>query len=106
MRLGICQRSAALLATGHDSGVKALLQAGGQIINFMGAVDFDSLARGVEDDHAVAATAEVRLQFDAHLGGHRVVDQVVEMGEKLFASHFFVPVSPDLVSLGLLFLRK
>jgi hypothetical protein len=48
----------------------------------------------------------VSLQFGAHLGCHRIIDQVVEMGEKLFASHFSVPVSPDLVSLGLLFLRK
>src|ERR1039458_7108613 len=101
MRLVWGQRSAALLAAGHDGGVEAIAQAGGQVINFMRPVDFDSLLRGVEDDLAVAAAAEVSLQFGPHLGRHRIVDQVIEKGEKLFAGHCAV-----LASLILLFLWK
>jgi hypothetical protein len=43
----------------------------------------------------------VGLQFGTHIGGHSVVDQIVEKDEKLFTSHFPTPVS-----LGPLFLRK
>src|ERR1035437_7347613 len=101
MRLVWGQRSASLLAAGHDGGVEAIAQAGGQIINFMRTVDFDSFLRGVEDDLAVAAAAEVSLQFGPHLGRYRIVDQVVEKGEKLFAGHFTL-----LDSLSPLFLWK
>jgi len=85
--------SAALLAAGHDGGVEALAQAGWEVVNLMGSIDFDGLPRGVENDLAVPAAAQVGLQFGARLGGHRVVDQVVEKGEKLFAGHFSLPVS-------------
>jgi hypothetical protein len=46
----------------------------------------------------------VGLQLGADLGGYRVVDQVVEQGEELFAGHFSVLDFPGLVSMGL-FLR-
>src|ERR1039458_3545718 len=82
------RRSAALFAAGHDGGVEALAEAGGQVVDLVGTVDFDGLARGVEDDLAVAAAPQVLLQLGARLGGHRVVDQVVEKGEKLSAGHF------------------
>jgi hypothetical protein len=49
----------------------------------------------LRDDLAVPQRPRWALQFGAHLGGHRVVDQVVEKGEKLFAGHFTLPVSLD-----------
>src|ERR1035437_3656790 len=106
MRRAKGQRSAALFAAGHDGGVEAFAEAGGEGVNLVGAIDFDGLARGVEDHLAVAAAAQVRLQFRARLGGYRVVDQVVEKSEKFFAGHFSIPVSPNLVSLGPFFLWK
>jgi hypothetical protein len=39
----------------------------------------------------------VGLQLSARLGGHRVVDQIIEKSEKLSAGHFTIPVSPSLV---------
>jgi len=95
---------AAFFAAGHDGGVEAVAEAGGEIVNLMGAVNLDGLAGGIEDDLAVAAFAEVGLQLGADLGGYRVVDQVVEQGEELFAGHFSVLDFPGLVSMGL-FLR-
>jgi hypothetical protein len=85
--------SAALRAAGHDGGVETLAEAGGEVVNLMGAVDFDGLPRGVENDLAVPAAAQVGLQFGTRLGSNRVIDQVVEKGEKLFAGHFILPVS-------------
>jgi hypothetical protein len=86
----------ALLAAGHDGGVEALAQAGGKVVNFVGAIDFDGLAGGVEDYLAVSAAAEVGLKFGAHIRGHLIVDQVIEKCEKLFAGHFTIPVSMSL----------
>jgi hypothetical protein len=86
-------RSAALLASGHDGGVESFTQIGGQVVDFVGAVDFDGLAGGIEDDLAVSATAQMGLQLGAHIGGHLVVDQIVEKGKKVFAGHFTIPVS-------------
>ena len=52
-----CLRSAALFAAGHDGGVEALAEAGGQVVDLVGAIDFDGLAGGVEGDFAVVAAA-------------------------------------------------
>lgn len=70
--------SAAFFAAGHDGGVQALAEPCGQVVNFVRAVDFDRFAGGVERDFAVLAALQVVLQLGAHLGRHRVVDQVVE----------------------------
>jgi hypothetical protein len=51
--------SAAFFAAGHDGGVEALAETVGQVVDFVGAVDFDGLAGGVEDDFAVAAAVQV-----------------------------------------------
>jgi hypothetical protein len=89
-------RSAALFAAGHDGGVETVAEAGGEIVDLVGAVDLDGLSGGVEDDLAVAAALQVQFQVGAHLGSDGVVDDVVEQGEKLRAFHFSAP----------LFLRK
>jgi hypothetical protein len=80
--------SAALFAACHDGGVEALAEAGGQIVNLVGAIDLNGLARGAERYFAVLAAAQMLLQVSAHLGSYRVVDQVVEQGEELSARHF------------------
>jgi len=86
--------AAATFTAGHDGGVEALAQSGGQFIDLVGAVDFDGLAGGVEDDLAVAAASQMRLQLGANFGGHSAVNQIIEKAEKLFAGHFPTPVSP------------
>jgi hypothetical protein len=86
--------------------VESLAKTYGKIINLMGAVDFDSLACGIEDDLAVLAAAQVGLQFSARFGSHRVIDQIIEKGEKLFAGHFLLLASPSLDSVGPFFLWK
>ena len=91
MRRVGCQRSTAFLAAGHDGGVEAFAEAGGKVVDLVGTVDFNGLARSVENHLAVPAAAQVGLQFCARFGSHRIVDQVVEKGEKLFASHFSTP---------------
>jgi hypothetical protein len=72
--------SAALFAAGHDGGVEALAETGGEIVNFVGAVDLDGLAGGVEGDFAVFAAAHVLLECGSGFGGYRVVDEVVKKG--------------------------
>ncbi len=93
--------SLAFFTAGHDGSVEAFLDAGGKRINLVRAVDLDGLAGGVENDLAVRAVAEVGLKFGARPGGHRVIDQIIEKGEKLFAGHLAIPVS-----LGLFLRRK
>jgi hypothetical protein len=53
--------SAAFFAAGHDGGVEAFAEVGGQIINLMGAIDFNGLAGGVERDLAVVTAAQMLL---------------------------------------------
>ena len=83
--------SAAFFAAFHDGGVEALSEARGQVVDFVGAVDFNGFAGGVEGDFAVLASAQVLLQVGAHLRGDGVVNQVVEQSEKLSAGHFSPP---------------
>src|SRR6266568_1128290 len=83
--------SAAFFAAGHYGGVQAFTEAGGHVVNLVGAIDLDGLAGGVEGDLAVIATLQVFLEVRSHLGGYRVVDQIVEQGEELSARHFSTP---------------
>src|ERR1017187_850971 len=53
--------SAAFFAEGHDGGVEAFAEVGGQIINLMGAIDFNGLAGGVERELAVVTAAQMLL---------------------------------------------
>jgi hypothetical protein len=108
--------SAAFFATGHNGGVEALAEVGGKVIDLVGTINFDCLAGGVEGDLAVAAAAEMLLQFGAGLDGYRVVDEVVEESEEFRAGHFSSLVSPSFnsfdfdalsfVSRGAFFMRK
>jgi len=82
---------AAFFAAFHDGFVEAVAEGGGHLVDFVGAVDFDGLAGGVESDFAVLAAAEVFLEVGAHLSRHGVIDHVVEHGQKLSARHFSLP---------------
>ena len=89
---GAARDSAALLAAGHDGGVEALAEAGGQVVDLVGAIDFDGLAGGIEGDHAVIAAAEMLLQLRSHLRRDRAVNEVVQQGKELSAGHFSAPI--------------
>ena len=72
--------SAAALASRHDGRVQPLAQICGQIVNLVGTIDLNRLARGVEGDLAVLAAAHMLEQIRAHLARILVVDQIVELG--------------------------
>jgi hypothetical protein len=73
--------------------MEALAETSGKLVNLMRAVNLYGLARSVENNFAMSTVAQVSLQFGARLGGHCVVDQVIEEGEELFTGHFSTPVS-------------
>ena len=50
-------RSAAFLTARHDGGVQALAQIGGKVVDFVGAIDLDGFARGVEGDLTVVTAS-------------------------------------------------
>jgi hypothetical protein len=73
--------------------MQTLAKTGGHIVNLVGPVDLYRFAGSAQGDLAVFASAQVLLQVGAHFGGDRVVDQIVEQGEKLSAGHFSTPTS-------------
>jgi hypothetical protein len=85
--------SAAFRAARHDGGVEALAKVVGKFKNLIRSVDLDGLAGGIEGHLAVRATSQVSAKLVARFSRYRVVDHVVEKGEKLFAGHFPLPVS-------------
>ena len=80
-------RSAAFFAAGHDGGVKAFAEVGGEFVDFVGAVNFYRFTGGVEDDFAVAALIHVLFDFGAQRRGNGVVDEIVVY--KAFVFHIF-----------------
>jgi hypothetical protein len=88
----IAVSSAALFAALHDRLVQALAQTHRHLVDLVGPVDLDCLAGGVQRDFAMVATTQMILQIGAHLGSHRVVDQVIEHCQKLSARHFSLPL--------------
>jgi hypothetical protein len=85
------QRSAGVAALGHDGGVQALAEFGGELVDFVFAIDGDGLAGGVEHDFAVMALADVGLDFGEELGIDFAVEVVGELGEKIGAGHGLGP---------------
>ncbi len=79
--------SAAFFAAGHDGGVQSVAQTLGHFVDLMAPIDLYRFAGRVEDDFAVTAFLQVLLDFSASLGGNRIVDQIVEYGEKLGTGH-------------------
>ena len=74
-------------AAGFDDGVEAGGDFRGDFVKLVALIDFDGLARGVEDDFAVAALAKVGFNLSAGLGGKGFVDDVVENRQKFSAGH-------------------
>jgi len=70
-----------------------------QVVDFVGAVDFDGLAGGIEDDSQCPQRPRWVCN-SVRILGHLVVDQVVEKCEKVFAGHFTIPVSMSPFSYG------
>ena len=70
--------SAAFLAPLHDRLVQPLAEAHRHLVHLVGPVNLDRLARGAQCNFAVLAAAQMFLQIGAHLGGYRIVDQVIE----------------------------
>jgi hypothetical protein len=70
-----------------DDGVEAGADIGGELVKLVALIDFDGLASSVENDFAVTARAQMRLNLGAGLCGDRFVDDVVEDRKKLSAGH-------------------
>ena len=84
---GLTELSAAFFAAGHDGGVEAVAHGGRQLVELVGAVDFDGFAGSVEGDLAVVAAAEVFFHVGADLGGETAVNQFVELSNEFRAGH-------------------
>jgi len=74
-------------ALGHNGGVQALAEFGGELVDLVLAVDGDGLAGGVEDDLAVVALADVGLDFGEEFGFYLAVEVVGELSEEVGAGH-------------------
>ncbi len=74
-------------ALGHDGVVQAVAEVGGELVDLVLAVDGDGLAGGVEDDLAVMALADVRLDFRHQFGVDATVEVISKLGEKISAGH-------------------
>lgn len=96
-----CDRLAAFFAASHDGRVEAFAEAGGHVVDFVRTVDLDGLPSGAQGHFAMLAAAQMFLELGTHCRRHRVVNEVVEQGEKFSASQFSTPNS-----LEPLFLRK
>jgi hypothetical protein len=68
------------VAFGHDGGVEAFAELGGELVEFVVAVDGDGLASGVEDYLAVVAGGGVGAYFFEELGAYLAVEVVGELG--------------------------
>jgi hypothetical protein len=77
-----------------DDGVEAGTYFGRKFVEFVALIDFNGLARGIEDDFAVTAASQVRLNIGACLGSDRFVDHIVEDRQKFSAGHFFNSAFP------------
>jgi hypothetical protein len=58
--------------------VETFAEAIRQFVELVGTIDLDGLTGGVVRYLAVLATMQMLLQLGTYLGGHRVVDQVIE----------------------------
>jgi hypothetical protein len=76
-------RLAAVLALGHDGGVKAIPHSIWELVDLMGAIDFDSLARGAESNFTVFAAAKMLVEKGTCLAGDLVINQFVQHRQKL-----------------------
>jgi hypothetical protein len=64
------------VAFGHDGGVEAFAELGGEFVEFVVAVDGDGLAGGVEDYLAVVAGGGVGAHFFEEFGADLAVEVV------------------------------
>ena len=71
--------------------MKALAQLGGKLIELVFAIDGDGLARGVEDDLAVVALADVGLDFGEEFGIDLTVKVIGKLAEEICAGHGLAP---------------
>jgi hypothetical protein len=69
--------------------VEAFAEFGGELVDFVLAIDGDGLAGGVEDDFAVVALADVGLDFGEEGGVDLAVEVVGKLGEEIGAGHGF-----------------
>jgi hypothetical protein len=76
VRAKVYWRLFAGVAFGHDGGVEAFAELGGELVEFVVAVDGDGLAGGVEDYLAVVAGGGVGAHFFEELGADLAVEVV------------------------------
>lgn len=89
------KNSAPFFAAGKYGGADAIKEFRRRLVDLPVAINLDGFARGVEGNLAVLAAAKVFLEVSAHLGGYRVVDQIIEHRDKFSASHFSTPFPTD-----------
>ena len=68
--------------------MQTLANGVGKLVDFVGAVDFDRFARGIQGDFAMIAPFQVLLELGAGIVRDVVIDQFVEQRQKFCASHF------------------
>lgn len=78
----------AVFALGENGLLQTATKVVGQRVDLMLAVDFDGLPGGVQRDDAVLAAAEMFFEVGPKRRGYLVVNQVVELRQKLRAGHF------------------
>jgi hypothetical protein len=54
--------------------VEAIAESGGQVVEFVGAVNFDGFLGGIEDHLAVPAAMKMGFELGTRLRSHCVVD--------------------------------
>jgi len=67
--------------------VKPVLKIGGQFVEFIIAIDFDRLPRGIEDDLAVAAGGSVGANLFEQIGADLPIKVVGKLAEEIGAGH-------------------
>ena len=83
--------SASAPALVHDGGVEALSQLSRELVDFVFAIDGDGLARGIQDNLAVVALADVCLDFRQKIWVNLPVEVVRKLREEIGAGHGLGP---------------
>jgi hypothetical protein len=68
-----------LSAFGEDGGFQSFAKLVGEFVNFVGTVNLNCFARGIECHHAVFAATQVLFEVSPQRRRDRIVQQVIEL---------------------------